>query len=169
MSPILLPRSGILSFMDDEARTRFASYGTAIATAPGQVLIREGEINTQLYVVLSGAYNITTETPDSLVNLDTVGEGDCLGEVAIFHPDRASATVTSIGAGRLWTIGVQALQQFLYDWPHYGSAAMLGINIMLSRRLMRANAVIQRNEILPGFLSVRSERRGETVKLPPKR
>lgn len=165
MSQVILPRSGILSFMDDDSRLRFASYGSVVSTSPGQVLIREGEANTQLYVVLSGTFNITTEALDNPVHLDTVGVGDCLGEVAIFHPDRASATVTSLQAGQLWSIGVEALQQFLYDWPNYGSAAMLGINVILSRRLKRANAVIQRNEILPAFLSVRSQKRTGAVKL----
>jgi CRP-like cAMP-binding protein len=159
MSQVILPRSGILSFMDDEARQQFASYGSPVSTLPGQVLIREGEVNTHLYIVLSGTFNITTEALGNDVHLDTVGAGDCLGEVAIFHPDRASATVTSLNAGQLWSIEVDPLQEFLLDWPNYGCAAILGINIILSRRLKRANAVIQSNEIVPGFLSVRSQKR----------
>jgi CRP-like cAMP-binding protein len=94
-----------------------------------------------------------------------VGPGDCLGEVAIFHPDRASATATSEKEGRLWSIEVDSLQAFLLDWPNYGCAALLGINIILSRRLKRANAVIRSNEIVPGFLSVRSQKRIEGTKL----
>jgi CRP-like cAMP-binding protein len=164
MSQIILPRSGILAFMDDESRERFAGYGSVLATMPNQVIIQEGEPNTQLYVVLGGTFNITTGPLGDHVHLDTVGIGDCLGEVAIFHPDRASATVTSLQIGQLWNIGVGALQQFLYDWPNDGSAAMLGINVILSRRLKRANAVIQRNEILPAFLSVRSQKKTLGVK-----
>jgi CRP-like cAMP-binding protein len=159
MSQPTLPRTGILAFMDDEARLQFASCGSPVSTVPGQVLIREGEVNTHLYVVLSGTFNITTRALGDEVHLDTVGAGDCLGEVAIFHPNCASATVTSLRAGQLWSIGVDSFQEFLLDWPNYGCAAILGINIILSRRLKRANAVIQSNEIVPGFLSVRSQKR----------
>ena len=159
MSQVILPRTGILAFMDDEARGQFASYGSLVSTVPGEVLIREGEVNTHLYIVLHGTFNITTHAPGNEVHLDTVGAGDCLGEVAIFNPDRASATVTSLLAAKLWTIEVGPLQEFLLDWPSYGCAAILGINIMLSRRLKRANAVIRFNEILPGFLSVRAQKR----------
>jgi CRP-like cAMP-binding protein len=159
MSQVILPRTGILAFMDDESRREFASYGRLVSTLAGQVLLREGEVNTHLYIVLSGTFNITTEALGNAVHLDTVGAGDCLGEVAIFHPDRASATVTSLHSGKLWTIDVDSLQQFLLDWPSYGCAAILGINIILSRRLKRANAVIRFNEIVPGFLSVRSQKR----------
>jgi CRP-like cAMP-binding protein len=159
MSQVILPRTGILAFMDDESRSQFASYGNLFSTVPGQVLIREGDVNTHLYIVLSGTFNITTEALGSEVHLDTVSAGDCLGEVAIFHPDRASATATSLQAGQLWSIEVDSLQQFLLDWPGSGCAAILGINIMLSRRLKRANDVIRSHEIVPGFLSVRLQKR----------
>jgi CRP-like cAMP-binding protein len=159
MSPVVLPRSGILAFMDDDSRRQFASYGAPVSTTPGQVLIREGQVNRTLYVVLSGTFDISTEALGNKVHLDLVGAGDCLGEVAIFNPDRASATATSLQEGRLWSIEVDALQEFLLDWPGSGCAAILGINIILSRRLKRANNIIRSSEIVPGFLSVRSQKR----------
>ena len=98
------------------------------------------------------------------VLLDTVCEGDCLGEVAIFHPSQASATVTGLAAGELWIIDAGALQEFLLAWPNDGCAAILGINIILSRRLKRANGVIRSNEIVPSFLSVRSHKHALALK-----
>jgi len=62
--------------------------------------------------VLSGTFNITTQSQGKEVHLDTVGAGDCLGEVAIFNPDKASATVTGVGAGRLWAIESESLRNF---------------------------------------------------------
>jgi CRP-like cAMP-binding protein len=165
MSPPILPRSGILAFMDDPAREQFGSYGTVITTTPGQVLMREGEVNTKLHVVLAGTFSIVSDATGHDVQLDTVGVGDCLGEVAIFNPDKASATVKSAQSGRLWTIDAGALQEFLYEWPEYGCAALLGIDIILSRRLKRANSVIRHHEIVPGFLSVRSRKRAATASL----
>ena len=163
MSQGILSRTGILSFMDEESRDALASYGTVISTSPGQVLIKEGEVNTHLYIILSGNFHVTTTALGNEVHLDIVGPGDCLGEVAMFHPDRASASVKSSLAGRLWAIDVDSLQKFLFDWPNYGCAALLGIDIILSRRLKRANAVVRFHEIVPGFLSVRSKK---TAPLP---
>jgi CRP/FNR family cyclic AMP-dependent transcriptional regulator len=165
MSQVILSRTGILAFMDDEARKNLASYGKMITTVPGQVLIQEGDVNTHLYIVLYGTFNITTQASGTEVTLDTVGPGDCLGEVAIFHPDLASATVKSPHNGQLWIIDVDSLQKFLNDWPEHGCAAILGINIILSRRLKRANSVIRYHEIVPGFLSVRSQKRVPGAKL----
>ena len=165
MSSTILPRSGILAFMDDDAREQFGSYGTVVTTAPGQVIVREGDINQRLYIVLAGTFHIASDASGHEVLLDTVGVGDCLGEVAIFNPDRASATVKSLHLGQLWTIDAAALQEFLYAWPEYGCAALLGIDIILSRRLRRTTEVIRQNEIVPGFLSVRAKNRAATASL----
>ena len=165
MSQVTLPRTGILAFMDDEARERLEKYGSVIATTAGQVLIREGDVNTKLYIVISGMFNVSTTAKGKDVHLDTVCEGDCLGEIAIFHPNNASATVTSLMVGKLWVIDAAALQKFLLEWSSDGCAAVLGINIILSRRLKRANFLIRSNEIVPSFLSVRSQKHA-TEKLP---
>ena len=165
MAQVILPRTGILAFMDDDGRERLAGYGSAVETAAGQFLLREGEPNTKLYVVLSGMFNVSTVAKGKPVHLDTVCEGDCLGEIAIFHPANASATVTSLLAGKLWVIDAAALQEFLLAWPEDGCAAVLGINIILSRRLKRANFLIRSNEIVPSFLSVRSQKY-TTARLP---
>jgi CRP/FNR family transcriptional regulator, cyclic AMP receptor protein len=165
MSQLILPRTGILAFMDDESREQFASYGSVFDTAPGQVILQEGEANTNLYVVLHGAFKVTTKVTGREIDLDTLGEGECIGEIAVFQPGPVSANVTSTEAGKLWAIDVDHLQQFLIDWPHSGCAAVLGINTILSRRLKRANSVIRSNEIIPSFLSVRAKKRTEGANL----
>jgi CRP-like cAMP-binding protein len=155
MSELILPRTGILAFMDDESREQFAAYGNVLATTAGQVVIAEGQPNTSLYIVVSGTFNVTTQGSNSEVRLDIVGAGDCLGEVAVFQPGAASATATSVGEGQLWFIDVDNFQQFLIDYPFAGCAAILGVDTILSRRLKRANQIIRSNEILPTFLSCR--------------
>lgn len=165
MSQFILPRTGILAFMDDESREQLQGYGSLLSTAAGQTIIQEGEPQTFLYVVISGAFNVTVHPAGREVSLDIVGEGDCFGEVSIFQPGPASATVTSTQDGQLWCLAVDNLQQYLLDWPYAGCAIILGINTILTRRLKRANAVIKANEIVPSFLSVRSKKRVEGAPL----
>jgi CRP-like cAMP-binding protein len=160
MAQVILPRVGILAFMDDEYREYLAAYGHVVATKPDEVIIREGELGRALYVVLAGNFTITTTgLPGQTARLDSVGEGDCLGEISVFEPGLASATVTSADAGQLWCIEADPLQQFLREQPHAGLALILGINTLLSRRLRKATSVIRVNEIVPSFLSVRAKKR----------
>jgi CRP/FNR family cyclic AMP-dependent transcriptional regulator len=168
MSDLILQRTGILAYLDDEARELLTSYGEIATTSPLEVFIREGDINTRLYIVLSGQFNVFTSVKGKEILLDTVGPGDCLGEVALFNPDRASASVKSLQAGRLWAIDSSRLEEFLNEFPAWGCAVILGVDIILSRRLKHANEVIRSNEIVPGFLNVRAQQRFATGQLPQK-
>jgi CRP/FNR family cyclic AMP-dependent transcriptional regulator len=159
MADSILPRMGILSFLDDEFRELLTGYGAVTSTNSGDVVIQEGATQTHLYVVTAGIYAVTTKAAGRDVQLDSVEPGDCFGEVSLFQPGPASATVTSVQSGQLWYMEADHLQQFLFDAPHAGCALILGINTILSRRLKRANAVIRANEIVPSFLSVRARKR----------
>ena len=91
----------------------------------------------------------------------SAGEGWLIWSV----PSGTGWALEGLHHGRLWTIDASALQDFLYACPEYGCAALLGIDIILSRRLRRTNEVIRQNEIVPGFLSVRAKRRAATASL----
>lgn len=161
MSQFTLPRTGILSYMDDEYREALTGYGGVVSTTAGQVIIEEGKQQLHLYIVITGTYHVATHPGGREVHLDTVEHGDCFGEVSLFMPDLASATVKVGKGGQLWCMDVEHLQQFLLEWPHAGCALILGINTILSRRLKRANSVVKANEIVPSFLSVRGRKRPE--------
>jgi CRP/FNR family cyclic AMP-dependent transcriptional regulator len=163
MADFILPRTGILSFLDDEFRELLAGYGAAGTTKAGDVVIQEGAQQTHLYVVVTGVYAVTTKAAGRDVQLDSVEPGDCFGEVSLFQPGPASATVTSVQDGHVWYLESDQLQQFLFDAPHAGCALILGINTILSRRLKRANALIRANEIVPAFLSVRARKRADVT------
>src|SRR5271168_3785063 len=125
MSQFILPRIGILAFMDDESREQLTARGAFLATVPGQVVIREADPQEYLYIVISGLYQVSTRIKGREVHLDSVEPGDCFGEMAIFHPGLASATVSGDGEGQLWHLDVEALQQFMFDWHYAGCALVL--------------------------------------------
>ena len=161
MPNVTLPRLGILAFMDDEYRIALAGFGRELATEPKQVLLTQGVDSRTLYLVLAGTFVVSVKTPGGESTLDTVGKGDCLGEISLFEPGPASATATSSDKGKLWAIDSDALQRFLQEYPLAGCALILGINTLLSRRLRKATSVIKVGEIVPSFLSVRSRHRSK--------
>jgi CRP/FNR family cyclic AMP-dependent transcriptional regulator len=169
MSPIILPREGILAFMHDESRSELAAYGSTLTATAGQVLIEEGEPQNCLYIVITGLYHVSTRIRDREVHLDSVGEGDCFGEVAIFQPGPASATVTCASPGEVWHLGSESLQHFIGEGGPSCCALLLGINTILSRRLKQANGVITANEIVPSFLSVRTRKLPDMADLRARR
>ena len=100
MPQVILPRLGILAFMDDDYREQLAQYGHVLATEAEEVILREGEPSRKLFVVLAGTFVVTVGGPGQEVTLDSVTEGDCLGEVSVFEPGPAHAADTEHGIER---------------------------------------------------------------------
>jgi len=147
---------GILSFLDEEALEALKYHGTFGEYGPGEVLIHEGERQFSLWVVLSGKLEVFVETSGKEVKIAEISGGDCLGEVSIFEPGEASASVRVVETAVLWNLEVEQLQRFFEKLPVAGGQLMLGIAQLLSRRLRSSNQQILQNQMTPKHLSVRS-------------
>lgn len=158
MAEITLPRMGPLVYLDEEALTVLSGYGVSHVFPKGTEIIRQDERQLNLYIVLTGRLEVITTVNRREVRLAELSYGDCFGEVAIFEPGTASATVRALEDSQLWYLDVDNLQTFLQEYPHAGCGLILGVNTILSQRLQQANKLIKTSQIVPGFLSVRSRR-----------
>lgn len=158
MVDIALPRLGPSVYLDEEALAVLSGYGVSHTFPKETVIIRQDERQINLYIVLSGRLEVITTVNGREVRLAELVLGDCFGEVAIFEPGTASATVRAMEDSQLWYTDVDHLQTFLQEYPHAGCGLILGINTILSQRLQQANKLIKTSQIVPGFLSVRSRR-----------
>lgn len=62
----------------------------------GAHLIREGTSGTKMFIIISGSVMIMTETEGRRVELDTIGEGSCVGEMSMVDRMPRSASVVAI-------------------------------------------------------------------------
>jgi CRP/FNR family cyclic AMP-dependent transcriptional regulator len=78
--------------INDEIRRKFGrSY------ADKTVLIKEGDIQQQIFWILSGEVYITRRLGDKYKVLATLGKGELIGEMSFFDKSVRSATVISKG------------------------------------------------------------------------
>ena len=70
----------------------------------GEVVIREGEIGENLYVVQSGQVEVVTQSDGEEVVLRVVGRDELLGEISLFSPQVRSATVRARGPAQVVTL-----------------------------------------------------------------
>lgn len=167
MATTQLPPEGILSNLDEESLVVLSSYGIEHPFNPGDIIIRQGDEQQCLFVVVDGSLQVFTLVNDAEVVLAEIGPGESLGELSIFEPGPASATVRALSPGILWYMDVDRLQAYLEEQPQAACALIMGINQLISRRLRHANETIKSNQIVPGFLSVRARKKiGETQQLP---
>ncbi|QQL44892.1 Crp/Fnr family transcriptional regulator [Sulfuriroseicoccus oceanibius] len=146
-SPPELPAIGFLEQMSDEDRKLLSSYGEFIDATEGSELIKEGEPQGQLYLLLSGLLHVSRERNGTRTLLWRAAPGEAIGEVNVFDPGEGSADVTAHEDSRVWRVGREDLETFVDSHPASGAALMLGISRMLSKRLRAMNerfAMLQR-------------------------
>lgn len=155
MAVLVQQSSRVLAFLDEESVAALENYGTTRNFQPGEVFIKEGQEQTSFYIIVSGSLEVVASVSGQQIKLSDLQAGDCFGEVAIFQPGVASASVQSLSEGTLWHQDANQLQGFLEAFPFPGSALLLGINLVLSERVTHANGIIKTSSIAPSFLSVR--------------
>jgi CRP-like cAMP-binding protein len=70
----------------------------------GEVIIRQGDEGNCMYVVQEGQVEVLQQLNGKEVQLGIRGEGEYLGEMAIFEREVRSATVRVLGEARVLTI-----------------------------------------------------------------
>jgi CRP-like cAMP-binding protein len=134
-----LPAKGIIEPLGDDDRLLLSSYGEFLPVHERQVLIEEGNQQNTLYYVISGTLHASTTRSGRPVLLGRIGAGETIGEINIFHPGLASATVTAIEFTQIWRIDRQSLEDFMNVSPLPASHLLIGIASTLSRRLRETN------------------------------
>ncbi len=92
---------------------RIAMLVDEIDVATGKVLIREGAIGQEFFVIISG--EVAVERDGRL--LKTLGAGDFLGEIALVDDQPRSATATTTKASRVLVLGHSAFHSLLDEFP----------------------------------------------------
>ncbi len=134
-----LPAKGIIEPLGDDDRQILSSYGEFKPVQDRQILIEEGHTQNSLYFVISGTLHATTQRSGRQVLLGKIGPGETIGEINIFHPGLASATVTAVEFSQVWRIDRQSLEDFMNVSPMPASHLLIGIASTLSKRLRETN------------------------------
>jgi hypothetical protein len=107
---------------------------------PGTVVIQQGVVQTEVFVVISGQLEVVAERPDgSHMIRARVGPGETLGEISLFDPGPATATVTATEFSQLWRIADEDLIQFMEDNPGAGNVLLRTLAAILAQRLRRTD------------------------------
>jgi CRP-like cAMP-binding protein len=62
----------------------------------GEVIFRQGDLGSCMYVIQSGKVEVTVHRDETQYCLQTLGEGDFFGEMALFGNQVRSATVRAV-------------------------------------------------------------------------
>ena len=86
-------------------------HGDWLTAAPGEELIRQGEIGDAFYAIGAGQVEVIRDG----TTIDTIGPGGFFGELALLHNDPRSATVIARTPMRAFRLGRVGFDQLLAD------------------------------------------------------
>jgi CRP/FNR family cyclic AMP-dependent transcriptional regulator len=115
---------------------RLTDRSTAL---PGRVLVREGMIGRELFVIISGTATVTRHGR----LMTTLGPGDYFGELGAIDTGHRNATLTAISTLTVLIIGPREFGTLMADIPGFRDALMRG----MARRLRAADDTIERMRI----------------------
>lgn len=150
-----LPAVGIVAELEQEDRALLGDYGEFLPAQPGQILIKAGDAQEHLYLVISGLLHVTIMVDGRTKLVARIEGGETLGEVNVFDPAKASATVVAQDFSQIWRANRSDIDLFVKAYPQAGSVLLAGIIGVMCRRIRNMNeklADIQAMQNLSKFL-----------------
>lgn len=130
-----LPNLGIVADLEEESRAMLCSYGRFSYHASGETVIHQGQQQDRLFLVLSGELHAMRTEGGRNILLGEIHTGESFGEVNMFDPGLASASVQSVSPVQLWSIDRPHLADFFGMYPAASVCLVVRIAEVLSRRL----------------------------------
>jgi CRP-like cAMP-binding protein len=135
-----LPTFSWIGHLKQDDRELLSSYGEFFPGHPGNVIIEEGAMQTEVFVVISGKLEVRARQDDgSEILLAQIGPGETLGEISLFDPGPAAATVSAVEFSQLWRIADADLMHFMEENPGAGNVLLRTLASILAQRLRQMN------------------------------
>ncbi|MGF1655906.1 MAG: Crp/Fnr family transcriptional regulator [Verrucomicrobiales bacterium] len=134
-----IPDLGIMSALTAEHRRLLSNYGEFLPVQAEQSIIQEGEEQNSLYFVISGLLHVHSQTSGKNILLARIEPGETLGEVNLFDPTTASASVTAKEFSQVWKAVRADLEDFMSEYPDAAAQLLIQIGSSMSKRIRIMN------------------------------
>jgi CRP/FNR family cyclic AMP-dependent transcriptional regulator len=135
---------GLFGGLSDESLARLAAELPRRDTTAGTVVVREGEVAKDMFVVIGGELEVEKSASDgSTVRVAVLGPGDWFGEMALIDIQPRSASVRAVAPSLLLRLDAEQVERLVYR-NSVKDYALLIMNIAreLSRRLRVADGIL---------------------------
>ena len=124
-----------LSGASDREIVALASLFDEVDLGPGEVVMREGDLGRELFLIVDGEVAVSLEDRA----LATIGAGEFVGEMTLFERAPRSATVTTLTPVRAFVAGAPSFATLLND-----PVVLRKLGSSLARRLRSTQGSPQR-------------------------
>ena len=143
-----IPSLGIVANLSDEDRGLLGNYGEFLPVHVGQTIIFEGKPQNSLFFVISGVLHVHTEVEGRTVLITRIEAGETSGEINLFDPAKASASVTAKEFTQVWRADRADIEAFVAAYPVPGAILLTGVIQVMSRRIRHMNERLANREAI---------------------
>lgn len=129
----------VFGSVNDEERAAVTAAFSVATLNPGEPWVRENDPSSALGVVTRGQLSVSVFTPRGPFEVKRIGPGDVLGEVALFDPGPASATVTALEACEVASLEFVELEGLRERYPRVAATATRELCRRMCNRLRSVN------------------------------
>jgi CRP/FNR family transcriptional regulator, cyclic AMP receptor protein len=132
-----------LSFLrdlTDEELNQFAALVTERECKPGERIMEEGVAPTAFYIIADGVVHVRRRTNTREVLLARLGAGSFFGEINLFDPGLATASIYTMKAARLGVVAYDRVRAYMDEHPRAGCKIACGLMREMSQRLRATSA-----------------------------
>jgi CRP-like cAMP-binding protein len=93
ITPAILRTADLFAGLSDTQLTALATVGQVSLFRRGDIILKEGEQSTAVYVVLKGQVEVVSELSENTTSLIILGAGQSFGEMSLLDAGPRSATI----------------------------------------------------------------------------
>jgi CRP/FNR family cyclic AMP-dependent transcriptional regulator len=126
----LLSRVPLFSGLDQEELSHIAKLADEIDLPAGKQLLQQGDHPHEFFLIVAGSVRIDRDG----AQINTLGPGDFLGEIALLDGGQRSATATAVTAVSLLILGRREFNSLLNEFPDIRASVVTAL-VQRVRRL----------------------------------
>jgi N-acyl-L-homoserine lactone synthetase len=120
---------------------RFIGVGTLKRCHAGDVLVRQGDVGRELFVVIGGEVEVRRADRKGVSKLVAeLGRGEVFGEMAYLSEAPRTADVIALGAGEVLVLNQQMMQRAIVEMPAVAARVLFNLSLVLADRLGKTTA-----------------------------
>ena len=126
----------------DSARLKLLSFTSErVSYMPGEDFIKQGEVGDSALVIMSGDVEVIIQTPNGPLTVGSVGANQLVGEIALLHAGRRTATIRAQTPVSCLMLSKDVFFHLLREFPDFSLAVMRDLANRLERLTMQIRAM----------------------------
>jgi CRP-like cAMP-binding protein len=139
IEPGALRRVKIMAGMTDEQLARFADFMEIENVPPWHVLVKQGDSDSTMYLILEGEFRVRVNIGGKETILATLGMGEFFGDISLFDHGPRSADVVANAESVVLKVSSEAFDKLAAEAPELATPFLLAVGKTLAARIRYDN------------------------------